>query len=300
MAIAVAGRVDAHRAGIGDHHAHLADLDHGLGDQFHRREQAVDVIGALDQHLQLAALAPARGQELAGVLEAVVEGRGLGRLLADGRGDDLAGREPRAVVDRHHADLVLGVLDHHRLEAAALLNHFRHLGQQRDLLAIQAEREGAVAGDHDELGEVQRIGALAQDLALRALLAAGGQEASGVLKVHALGIAGQGLVGVQHLAVAREDIADPPLRNGHQRLHMQPVLKRKEKMHAAAQHVGLIAGLAGEGDQAALDRALAAPELFDDRHPVVADVADHAGDKHEHRRAEHDEKRRTDQRSSRR
>ena len=82
----------ARLAGVGDDHADGADLDHGLGDQLHRGEQAVDVVGALDQHLELPAALAAGAQELLGVLEAVVVGRGVGRIVADGRRDDLARR----------------------------------------------------------------------------------------------------------------------------------------------------------------------------------------------------------------
>src|SRR5271167_3162000 len=77
-------------ADIGHHHAHLADLDHGLGDPLHRGEQAVDVIGALDQHLQLATLAPTGDQEPLGILKAVVEAAVVLALAAHHRGDDLA------------------------------------------------------------------------------------------------------------------------------------------------------------------------------------------------------------------
>ena len=302
VAVVLARGVDAGRAGIGDDDADLADLDHGLGDVLDGREQAVDIVGAFDTHRMLPAFPPTGGQELFGILEAVVEGRGGGRIVAHGRRDDLAGAQSGAVVDGDDADGVLRVLDHHGLEAAALLDDVGHLGQQRRLLAVEGEGEGAVPRDDDELGEVQRIGALAQHTALRTLLAAGFEEAAGVLIVGVAGIVGQGLVGGQRRAIAGEDVADAALRDGHQGLDVQPVLERHEEVHAAAQHGGLEAGLAIHGDQAALDRTFQTPELFNDGDTVVADVADRAGHKRQHEdREECDKhkKRRTGQRSER-
>jgi hypothetical protein len=290
VAIALAGGVGAAFTGVGHHHAHLADLDHGLVDPLDGREQPVDVVGAFDQDLQLTTLAAAGGQELAGLLEAVVIGRVVLGIDPDQRRDQFARRQAWAVMDGDHSDLVVGVLDHHRLEAAAFLDDLGHLLQQVGLAALQAEREGAVLGHDHELGQVDGVGALAQDLALRPLLAAVGQEFAGVLEVDAVRMGGQGLVGLQRRAVTGEHVADPPLRDRHQALDVQPVLEREEKVQAAAQDVGLKAGLLLQRDQAAGDRTAPAPQLLDHRDAVVADVANHARARHEHG-GEHDEKR---------
>ena len=85
----------------------MADLDHGLGDHLDRREQAVDEIAALDQHLELAAAAAAGGDELLRILEAVVEGGGVGLVGADLGRDDLVGGQRRAVMHGDHADLIV-------------------------------------------------------------------------------------------------------------------------------------------------------------------------------------------------
>ena len=73
----------------------------------HRREEPVDVIGALDEDLQLPAALPAGGQEALGVLEVVVVGRPHVRVVAHDRRDDLALSERRPVVHRDDADEVV-------------------------------------------------------------------------------------------------------------------------------------------------------------------------------------------------
>ena len=74
MPVVGAGQVFADRAGVGDHHTHKADFDDGLGDHLDRGKQAVEVVGALHQHLQLATAQAAGAQEAIGHLEVVVVG----------------------------------------------------------------------------------------------------------------------------------------------------------------------------------------------------------------------------------
>ena len=88
------------------------------------------------------------------------------------RRDDLAGRERRAVVHGDDADLVVGALDDLRAEAVALGDQRGHLGERRRLRTVERQVEHLVRREHDELREVDRVGALAQDHALRAVLAA--------------------------------------------------------------------------------------------------------------------------------
>ena len=80
----------------------------------------------------------------------------------------------------------------------------------------------------------------------------------------------------ERLAVARVDVADLAFRDRHERLAVDPVLPREvERVHAAAEDVGLVAGLTLGGDDAALlQRALRGPELLDDADLGVGDVAD--------------------------
>ncbi len=68
-----------------------------------------------------------------------------------------------------------------------------------------------------KLGQVDGVGALAQDHALRALGAPVVQEGADILEVVGLHVAGQGLGGGQVLAVPGEHVADLSLGDGHQR-----------------------------------------------------------------------------------
>jgi hypothetical protein len=80
---------------------------------------------------------------------------------------------------------------------------------------------------------------------------------------------------------------------------MQAELERHEKVDAAAQNFGLVAGLALQSDQAAGDGAAGAPQFLDHRDAVVADVSDHARRAHKQRQDEHAKKRRADKRPER-
>ncbi len=97
----------------------------------------------------------------------------------------------------------------------------------------------------------------------------------GVLEIIAWGNASQGLAGRQRLAVTGIDIADLALRNGHQRNLVNAVLPAPQpEVDAAAQQVGLVAGFAVQSDDVPLGhRAGARPELFDDAHLLVGNVA---------------------------
>ena len=198
--------------------------------------------------------------------------------IADRGCDDLAGRQAGAAVYGDHAQLVLAVSEHHGLKTVTRFDHQRHLFEQGGVGLIEPQREGLSLGHHHELGEVQRIGAFTQHLALRALLAALLEKAARILKVvGAVEVRRQRLVGAEGAAVTRKDIADAALGNGHQRLDMKPVLEGEEQVHAAAQNVGLVPRFTFERDQcyAVADGAIRAPQLFDDGDAIVADVPEH-------------------------
>ena len=198
------------------------------------------------------------------------------RVVAHQRGDDLALRQRRAVVHRHDADQVVRALDDDRLEAVALGDQRAHAAEQIVVGLAQRQEVEVAVGEDGELREVDRVGALAQDLPLRAALAALAEEALGVAEVVRDGVRGQRLRGRQRPAVAREDVADLALGDRHQRHDVDAVLEREEHVPAAAQHVGLEAGLALERDEAALHRPVPGDQLLDDADPVVGDVADEA------------------------
>ncbi len=174
---------------------------------------------------------------------------------------------------RHHADLIRRIADHHRVEAGALSDHALHLGEQVAVVHLQHQAVDMLARDDHELGEVDGIGALAQDRALRPLLSTISQEGAHVEKIGGAQVARQRLRRAERRAVPREDVADLPLRDGHQRLAVDAILEGHEEMVAAAQHGRLIASLAPERDQALGDGTVAAPQLLNDGNAVVANVA---------------------------
>ncbi len=254
----------------------MADLDHRLGDALDRGEQPVDEVRTFDQHLQLTATAASGGQERFRVLEVVVEGGTVGRIVAHGRRDDLFRRQGRTVVDGDHANSVVGILNDHGGKAVAIGDDGAHLLEQGAVVGVELDAVDLVMRDDDELRQVDGVGALAQDLALRTFLAAGFEEMARVLVVGRLDIARQGLCRLQRDAVTGEDVADLALRDRHQRLHVQAELEREEEVVTAAQDTRLEAGFALQGDQAGGDGAFRAPQFFDDGGVIVADIADHS------------------------
>lgn len=181
--VVLAREVRAGLAGVGDDHANAADVDHRLRDHLDRGEQPVDVVGALDEHLQLPAAHTSSPQELIRVLEVVMVGFFVVRVLAHRRRDDLALRQRRPVVDGHDADVVVRAFDHHRPEAVALGDHRGHLLDDLLFLAVERQREDPLLGDDDELGQVDRVGSFAQHHALGSALAAVLQKGDNVLEV---------------------------------------------------------------------------------------------------------------------
>jgi len=174
-------------------------------------------------------------------------------------------------VNSHHAHAVLGAGEDHRLKAVARLNQRRHALEDLGVILVEGQVVQMIRGEDDELGEVDGVGALAQHPALGALLSTGGQKARRVLKVLGHFIAAQGLAGVEGPAVAGEDVADLSLGDGHQGHPVHRELKGHPPVRAAAQDLGLKAGLAVQGDEAALNGAGGAPALFEDADAVIGD-----------------------------
>ena len=268
-----ARHVGAHVADVRDHDPDVAHVDDGLRHQLDRGEQPVDVIRALDQDLQLAATTAARGQETFRVLEVVVVGGDIARVLADRRRDDLALGQRRAVVHGDDAEHVVRAADDDRGEALALADDLRHALEDAFLGALERQVEEPLLGDHHELCEVHGVCALAQDLALRAALAAGLEERRRVLKVPGDHVGRQRLRWWQQLAITREHVADAALWNGDQWLDVHDVLERHQEVQATAQDVRLEARFARERDDTRFERALSAHPLLDDADLVVGNEA---------------------------
>ena len=155
VAEALARDVLAGPAVVADDHAHVADRHDRLGDRLDRGEPAVDEVGAVGQRHVLQAPAPAGQEERLGVLVVVVEELVVA-VGAHGRGDDLAGGQRRAVVDRddahavdHH--LLVGIervggldraADDHRVEAVELGQLVLPVDQRLELLRPRRCRGG--------------------------------------------------------------------------------------------------------------------------------------------------------------
>jgi hypothetical protein len=122
--------------------------------------------------------------------------------------------------------------------------------------------------------EVDRVRALAEDLPLRAALAAAREEAAHVLEVAGARVLGERLIRTQRPPVAREDVADLALRDRHQRNAVDAVHERDEQVPAAAQDLRLEAGFAVQRDQARLDGSARAEPLLHDPDARVRDEAD--------------------------
>jgi hypothetical protein len=162
--------------------------------------------------------------------------------------------------------------NHHGREAFALRDGIGHVRELTTLIFVERQVVETIGRDDHEPGQVDHIRPLAQDLALRTALAAAFEEVGGVLEVVGLEVRGEGLCGFQRAAVPREDIADLPLRDRHHRHDVDRVLERHEPVQSAAQDVRLEAGLAGQSDQARLDRATTRPALLDDSDALVGSV----------------------------
>ncbi len=253
-----------------DHYSHVADRHHALGNHLDRGEPAVDEIGAVDQRHVLHAAPPARPQEGLDVLIVVME-VGLVLVGPHGRRDQFARRQRGTFVDRRDADLVGPARDDQRAEAAELAELVLPLLQALGIF----QGKDAVLGDHVEQGDVDGVHAFAEDAPLAALLPAVGEELAGVLEIVAIDDFAQGLRRIEVFAAAGEDIADPALLDCDQRELVNRILPSPEaEVQPAAEDIGLVAGLAMEGDDRAFrQRAGARPEFFHDADAVVGDVA---------------------------
>ena len=202
-----------------------------------------------------------------------MEGRVVRLIDPDFRSDDVVGGQRGPVMYGHDADHVVGTADHDCCKPATFGDDCLHFLKQRIIVGFEHEPVDPVAGDNDELGEIERVRSLAKDCPLRPLLPALGQKRAHIEKICGLKVAGKCLCGVQRRAVACKDIADLALRDRDQRLDVDAVLEGEEEMIAATHDIGLKTGFFLQRDQAASDRAAAAPQLLNDRDPVVVYVS---------------------------
>ena len=263
-----------------DDHAHVADGHDALGDHLDGGEPAVDEIGAVDDRHVLHTAAAAGAEEGLDVLVVVVK-VGLVLVGAHRGRDQLARRQCGAFMHGDDADLVRLAGDDHRAEAIYLAELLLPFLQALGVF----EREDAVLENHVEEGDVDGIDAFAEDAALPPFLPAVGEEFAGVLEIVAIDDFAQRLRRLKLLATAGEDIADAALLDGDKRELVDGILPAPEaEVDAAAEDVGLVAGLAVQGDHGPfLQRTAGGPELLHDADAVVGDVT--AGEPEEHQQA---------------
>ncbi len=203
----------------------------------------------------------------------------LAQIGSDFGRDDFAGRQRRAIVHRHDPDQVVIGRQDDRREAPAIGDGLLHVVENAAFLFAQRMAVNAIVGDDGELGRVDRVRALTQDLSLRAFLATAEQEFSRVLIVRLF----FRVVGAKHLrrrkrrAVACEHVGNLALPDRDQIGFVDSIHEREKQMQAAAQHFRLVAGLAVQRDESALDRAFCRPQLFDNADLIVRDVAKDIG-----------------------
>ncbi len=209
-----AGHILAFVAHEGDDHTDMRDRHFKHVDHFDRGEARVDEITAREQDLLLQSLGAVIVNEGLGILEQVVS--------IDRQSGDLALRQGSAFARRDNTDLVVRDVDH-----------------GRQLHAEQQRIYPVCAGTH------QRH--------LRTTLTAIGQKGAGVLERVAGNPAGNDPAGRQRLAVTRFHAAHLARRNSQEFHQVNPVLQRPQaEMQARCQRVGLVAGLAIQGNDAAV------------------------------------------------
>ena len=199
-----AGKVFARLTEVANDDADIADRDDGFGNQLDRGEPAVDEVGAVGQRHVLASAAAAAGEEGFGILVVVVV-MFAGGIGADGRGDDFARRQRRAIVNGDDADAVgfeglVGIqgidggdrsTNDNGIKTTAFGKFFAPLIGGFGFLAVEQLPQcvDARLGDDDEHRQVDGVDTFAEDRALAAALAEGrvgsiaAQKAAGILKV---------------------------------------------------------------------------------------------------------------------
>ncbi len=195
-------------------------------EHFNGGKQAVDIIGAFDQHLQLASAEAACFQELVGILELVVIGLDLLGIIAHNRSNDLALGKRGTIMDGHNADLVIRILDHDGVKTVALGDDIGHALDHLGVFAAERQGVDALIGDDDELHQVDRVRPFTQDPALRAALTAVLEKTLHILEILRFLVGGEHLGGIEKTAVTGKDVADLALGNGHQGRRMDIVLER--------------------------------------------------------------------------
>src|SRR6516225_4290309 len=177
-------------------------------------------------------------------------------------------------MDGHDADQIVFRGKNDRSESPSLCNRLLHAIKNALLLLTQGMTVDPVIRDDGKLRCVNRIGPLAQNLALRSLLATAHEEFPRILKIGVL----LGVIGREYLRsaqwgpIAREHVSDLALTNGHEVGFVNSIGEGKEDVNSATQNLGLEPSLTMERDEARFDRAFRRPHFFYDSDLIVRDV----------------------------
>src|SRR6185312_3318023 len=142
--------------------------------------------------------------------------------------------------------------NHHRTKAGAVDERLPHAVKHALLLGAERVAVDPLFGDDRKLRGIDRVGALAQDFALRSLLPAIRQELAYILEFGSL----RHIVGSKHLrrrqgrAIAGEHVGDLALPHRDQIGLVNAVSERKEEVNAAAQDFRLKPRLAVQRNEA--------------------------------------------------
>jgi hypothetical protein len=150
--------------------------------------------------------------------------------------------------------IVIGGKDD-RSETVTICNCLPHAAKNNLLLLTQGVAIDPVICDDGKLRGVDRIGPLAQDVALRTFLAAVYEKLSRILKIRLfLGVIGcENLRSPQRGPITREHVSDLALSDGYEVGFVDSIGERKEHVDTAAQDLRLEPGLATKRDEARFD-----------------------------------------------
>ena len=93
MFIINTGQISPRHTRIRNHDASIAHVNKGFRDHLHGGKEAIDIVGAFNQHLQLPTTIAASLEKAIGILEVVVIGVGAGRVITHRRRNDFALRQ---------------------------------------------------------------------------------------------------------------------------------------------------------------------------------------------------------------
>ncbi len=155
------------------------------------------------------------------------------------------------------------------------LNQLSHASEQALLTGLKRQIEELLAGNDDELNQVNDVSTFTQNSALRATLPPIPKKGGGILEVIRDDIRAKSLRCGKRAPVTSKHVPDLTLWDRDQRNAMNSVGQWCKEMETTAKHLGLKSCLATQGDEARLQRTPWAPKTFNDPGSIVRDVSKH-------------------------